>query len=114
MRLTTRCRVRTIMAIVSFVALGFGVTLELKNHAERDRLLRRQADRYREAAIHHRRALECKVAEAGQQPYRPAERAKLLAGDHVRSQMPPNGFRSWQAEFDDHQFWGTRTYDEAD
>jgi hypothetical protein len=108
-----RFRVRAWMAIVALIALGFGVAFELKNRAERDRLLRRQADRYREAAIHHRRALECKAAEGRQLPYRPAERAKLLAADRVRTFLPPGGFRSWQAEFDDHLYWGTRSLDEA-
>jgi hypothetical protein len=115
MRLTTRFRVRTMMAIIAFIALGFGVTFELKNHAERDRLLRRRDDCYRQAAIHYKRALECKLAEDAQHPYRPAERVKLSASDRVRgSFMPPGGFRSWQAEYSDHLYWGSRMYDQAD
>ncbi len=114
MKLKIRLRVRTLMAIVAFVALGFGVAFELGNRAEQHRLLRRQADRFREAAIHNRRALECQAAEERQDPYRPAERAKLLAGERVRSPMPTGGFRSWPAELAHHQYWGTRNHDEAD
>jgi hypothetical protein len=102
------------MAIVVLIAFGFGVALELKNRGERDRLLRRQSDLYREAAIHHRRALECRDVEGRQVPYRPAERAKLLAADRVRTFLPPGGFRSWQAEFEDHLYWGSRTHDETE
>jgi hypothetical protein len=102
------------MAIIAFIALGFGVTFELKNHAERDRLLRRRDDCYRQAATHFKRAVECQRAEDAQDPYRPAERAKLLASDGVRSFIPPSGFRSWQVEFQDHLYWGTRFYDQAD
>jgi len=82
------------MAIVALIALGFSVAFELKNHAERDRLLSRRADDFREAAIHHKRALECMLTEDRQQPYRPAERAKLSASDRVRTFTPPGGFRS--------------------
>ena len=114
MRLPTRFRVRTMMTIVAMVAFGFGITFELKNHAERDRLLARQADQYRQAAIHHKRALECKVALETNQPYRPADRVKLLAGDRVRSPIPPGGFPSWQAEMLYHEYWGNRIYDQAD
>jgi hypothetical protein len=113
MKLPTRFRVRSMMTIVALVALGCGVAFELRNRAERDRLLRHQADRYRQAAIHHKRALECKVAEDRQVPYRPAERAKDLAADRVRSSMPPGGFRSWEDELGDHLYWGNRIYDEA-
>ena len=113
MRVTYRFRVRTLMALVALVALGFGATFEWKNHAELDRLLRLQADRYRQAAIHLKRAQECNVPEDSKYPYRPAERAKLLAGDRIRS-YPPGGFLSWQAERAHHLYWGGRIYDEAD
>ncbi len=113
MRLPTRFRVRTLMALVAFVAVGFGFTFELKNHVEWDRVLRARGDRYRDAAIHFRRAMECKVAQDSQDTYRPADRAKLLAGDRVRTFLPPGGFRSWGAEFEDHLYWGMRIYGEA-
>ena len=114
MRLPTRFRVRTMMAIVAIVALGFGITFELKNHADRDRRLTLQADLYRRAAIHFKRALECKAAKETHLPYRPADRAKLLAGDLVRSPVPPGGFPSWQAEMLNHEYWGARIYDQTD
>lgn len=114
MRLPIRFRVRTVMAIIALVALGFGITFELKNDAERDRLLWRQADLYRQAAIHHKRALECKVAEETHQPYRPLDRTKLLVGDRVRRPVPPGGFPSWQAEMLNHEYWGNRLCDQAD
>jgi hypothetical protein len=115
MRLPTRLRVRTMMAIIALIALGFAVAFEYKNHAERDRLLRLQADIYRDAAIHHKRALECNIAEERQDPYRPAERAKLLASDRAPGSFtPPGGFPSWEAERLHHQFWGNRIYDQAD
>ncbi len=101
------------MALIAVVALGLGVMFELHNHAELDRLLKRQADGYREAAIHHRRALECKLAAETQQPYQRAERAKLSASDRVRTFTPPGGFRSWEGELDDHLHWGYRSYDEV-
>ena len=113
MRLPTRFRVRTMMAIIALIALGFGVAFELKNHADRDRVLRVRADRYRDAAIHHRRALECKLAEDRHDPYPRAEPAKLLAGDRVRMFVPPGGFRSWEGEFDNQLQWGLRIHDEA-
>jgi hypothetical protein len=56
MRLRLRLRIQTLMAVI---ALAFGITFELKNHAERDRILRRRADCYREAAIHFRRLWKC-------------------------------------------------------
>jgi hypothetical protein len=114
MKLKTRLRTRTLMAIVALVALGISLAFEWKNHAERDRLLSRRADGFRQAAIHHKRALECKFGEERQQPYQPAERAKLLASDRVRSSTPPGGFRSWQAELLDHEHWGARMYDQAE
>ena len=114
MRLTTRFRVRTMMAIIALIALGFGVTFEVKNHAERDRLLRQQADAYGRAANHYRRALESVLAQESQQPYRPAERAKLLAGDRVSILTPPGGFRSWEHEYLHNRYWGDRIYDNTD
>ncbi len=114
MKLPIRFRVRTIMAIIAFIALGFSVAFELKNHAERDRLLRRRAEGFRRAAIHHNRTLECKLAWDRQAPYPPAERAKLLAGDRVGIPVPPGGFRSWEAEMLNHQHWGDRFFDVAD
>ena len=102
------------MAIVAVVALGFGVAFEWKNRVERDRLLGRQARCYRQAAIHHKRALECKDAEERQYPYRPAERARMLAADGVRGSVPSGGYRSWQAESEAHLHWGSRIYDEAE
>jgi len=102
------------MAIIALIALGFSVTFELKNHAERDRLLRVQADGFRKAAIHHKRALECQLAEDRQEPYRPADRAKLLASDRVPNLTPPGGFRSWEGERLHHQYWGNRLYDTVD
>jgi hypothetical protein len=102
------------MAIVALIGLGFALAFELKNHPERDRLLRGQADSYRQAAIHLKRALECKLGEEMQSPYRPSERAKLMAGDRAPTFTPPGGFRSWEAEFEDHLYWGARLYDQAD
>jgi hypothetical protein len=108
MKLTTRFRVRTLMAIVASVALGFGVTFELKNHAERDRLLKVQFKIYRYAAIHQMRALECKIAE-GKLPYRPAERMKLLSSDLTRGWLPGGVFPSWQVECEYHKYYpGTK------
>jgi hypothetical protein len=101
------------MALVALVALGFGATFELKDHIERDRLLRGRADRYRETATHLMRVLECTVAADRQDPYRPAERARELSGDRVRTFLPPGGFPSWQAELEDHRYWGVRIYGEA-
>jgi hypothetical protein len=114
MKLPTRFRVRTLMAIVALVAIGFSVAFELKNHAERDRLLRRRADGYRLAAIHRMRTLECKLAWDRQDPYSSVERAKLLAGDRVGMPIPPGGFRSWEGEMLNHQHWGDRFFDVAD
>jgi hypothetical protein len=113
MRPPTRFRVRTMMALIGLIALGFGVTFELKNHIERDRVLRRRADCYREAATHFMRAVECALSEERQVPYRPAERAKELSGDRVPTFRPPGGWSSWGAERDDHRYWGTRSYDEG-
>jgi hypothetical protein len=31
----------------------------------------------------------------------------------VRTFRPPTGFPSWQAELDDHRYWGDRIYGEA-
>jgi hypothetical protein len=56
MTLRPRFRVGTMMARIACIALGFGITFELKNHAERDRLVKRMAGCYREAAIHFMRA----------------------------------------------------------
>ena len=113
MKLPIRLRVRTLMAIIAFIALGFGVTFELKNHAELDRLLRRQAESNRQAAIHFRRALECKFADDRHDPYRPAERAKLLLSDRVMNFTSPGGFRSWDEEMQNHRYWGSRIYDQV-
>jgi hypothetical protein len=102
------------MAIVALIALGFGVAFELKNHADRDRLKSLQADGFRQAAIHYKRALECKLGDERKAPYPSVERAKLLASDGVRSSTPAGGFRSWQAELLDHEHWGARIYDQVD
>ncbi len=114
MRLPTRIRLRTMMAIIALIAVGFGSAFELKNHIQRDLALRVPADRYREVAIHHRRALECQFALDRHEPYHPAVRAKLRAADRVRSMMPPSGFASWGAELNDHLYWGERIYGEAE
>ncbi len=58
--------------------------------------------------------MECNVPEDSPYPYRPAERARLLAGDRVRGDPPSAGFPSWQAERSFHLYWGNRIYDEAD
>jgi hypothetical protein len=113
MRPPTRFRVRTLMAIVALVALGFGATFEARNHALRDQALRIRGDRHREAAIHFKRALECALAIERQEPYRPAERARELAGDRVRTLWPPGRCPSWGAELEDHRYWGYRIHDEA-
>src|SRR3954449_8686963 len=102
MRLTTRFRVRSMMAIVAVIALGFAVTFEWKNHADRAVLLRSTAGRYRDPATHLMRALECQDAARRQLAYRPAERAKLWAADNVRGYVPVNGFRSWEEEIENH------------
>jgi hypothetical protein len=114
MKLTPRFRTRTMMAIIALIALGISATFELKNHAERDQLLRRQAVGFRLAAIHHKRAVECQFAEEKHQPYQPTERAKLLAIDRAQFPIPPGGFRSWEHELLTHQFWGYRFYDVAE
>jgi hypothetical protein len=94
MTLRPRFRVRTMMAIIARIALGFGISFELKNHAERDRLLKRMAGCYREAAIHFMRAWECDGAEKVNKPYSSAERTKLWTvpnrhrpsvGHHIRA-----------------------------
>jgi hypothetical protein len=113
MRLPTRFRVRTVMAIVALVALGFGVTFEASNHALRDQALRIPGDRYREASIHFKRAVECQLAIERQEPYLPAERGKELAGDRVRNFWPLGSSPSWGAELQNHLYWGYRSYDEA-
>jgi hypothetical protein len=102
------------MSIVAIIAFGFGITFEWMNRADRVRLLRTAASRYRDAATHLGRALECQTAMERQLPYRPAERAKLWAADKVRGFVPANGFRSWEEEMQNHSYWGNRVYDEAD
>jgi hypothetical protein len=114
MSLTPRFRVRTMMAIIAFIAVAISVTFELKSHAERDRIVRRQADGFRLAAIHYRRALECQLAEEKHQPYGSAERAKLLVSDRAQFPIPPGGFRSWVHELLTHQHWSRRYYDVAE
>ncbi len=107
-------RVRTLMTIVAIVALSLSACFEWRNHAERDRLISRRADCYRNAAIHYKRALECQLAIAAKTPYQQGTRAKLLVGDRVRSFSLPGGFLDWQAEFRNHLYWGQRIQDEAD
>jgi hypothetical protein len=102
------------MVIVALLAVGLGVFLEAKNHIERDRMLRSQADGYRRAAIHFQRALECEQATECRKPYKPAERAKLLAGDRLGMPISPRGFRSWEHEMLNHQYWGNRVFDAVD
>ncbi len=113
MRRPYRFRVRTLMAIVAVVALGFGVAFELENHAERDRFLRVLSDRRREAMTHFMRAMECTLAMERSDPYHPAARATELRGDRVRTFLPPGGFRSWEGELEDHRYWGMRSHDET-
>jgi hypothetical protein len=114
MTLPARFKVRTLMAIIAVVAVGFGVAFEVKNHVERDQILRFRADNYRQVAIHFRRALECKRAAERLDPYPPAERARLLSGDGLRMQIPPGGFKSWEHELLNHQYWGSRIFDVTD
>jgi hypothetical protein len=111
MRLRPRLRVRTLMTIIAVIALAFGITFELKNHAERDRVLRRRADCYREAAIHFRRLLECDGANQSQTPYQSAERTKLWTSEFVLCPCMTGGFRSWESEYYQHLYWGTRIFD---
>ena len=111
MRLRLRLRVRTLLAIIAVIALAFGVTFELKNHAERDRVLRRRADCFREAAIHFRRLWECDGANRGQQPHESAERTKLWTSELVLSPRITGAFRSWESEYYQHLYWGTRIFD---
>jgi len=100
------------MAIIAFIALGFGITFELKKHAERDRVLRRRADCYREAAIHFRRAWECDGANRSQRRYQSAERAKLWTSELVLSPCTTGAFRSWESEYNLHLYWGQRIFDQ--
>jgi hypothetical protein len=114
MRLRPRLRVRTLMAIIAFIALAFGITFGLKNHAERDRVLRRRADCYREAAIHFRRLWECDGANRSQKPYQSAERTKLWTSEFVLCPCMTGGFRSWESEYYQHLHWGTRIFDQVE
>jgi hypothetical protein len=114
MTLPARFKVRTLMAVIAVVAVGLGVAFEVKNHVERDRILRFRADSYRQVAIHFRRALECKHAAERLDPYPPAERARLLSGDRLRMPIPPGGFKSWEHELLNHQYWGNRIFDVTD
>ncbi len=113
MRLRPRLRVRTLMAIIAVIALAFGITFELKNHAERDRVLRRRADRYREVAIHFRRAWQCDGARRSQKPYQSAERTKLWTSELVSPCMTV-AFPSWESEYNQHVYWGQRIFDQLD
>jgi hypothetical protein len=110
MKLTSRFRVRTLMALVALVALGFGVAFEVRNHAERDRLLKARLNPYRHASVHLMRALECKSAMDRQAPYRQAKRMELLSSDPTRGRLPVGPFRSWQEEFEWHMYWGNRLF----
>ncbi len=56
------------MVIVAIVAFTFATAFELKNHAEQDRLLRRQLNRYKLATGSFSRALECQHAIANMLP----------------------------------------------
>jgi hypothetical protein len=114
MRLRPRLRVRTLMAIIAVIALAFGITFELKNHALRDRMLRRRAECYREAAIHFRRAWECDGANRSQTPYQSAERTKLWTSELVLSPCITSAFRSWESEYLQHFYWGNRIFDQID
>lgn len=114
MRLIARFRVRSMMAIVVVVALGFGLAFEWKNRADRVNLLRKSATLLRDASIHRMRALECQNASKRKLLYRPAERVKPWAADGVRGFPPVNGFRSWDEEMENHCYWGDRFYDQAD
>jgi hypothetical protein len=102
------------MATVALIALGFGVTFEVRNRAERARLLRRAADRYREAAVHMMQAMECQRGAQHKLPYPRAERAKQWAADGIRPSVPAGGFNSWEHEGENHEYWGRRAYDEID
>jgi hypothetical protein len=109
-----RPRVRTLMAIIAVIALACGITFELKNHAERDRVLRRRADCYREAAIHFRRAWECDRANRSEKPYQSAERTKLWTSELVLSPCITFAFRSWESGYLQHLYWGNRIFDQID
>jgi hypothetical protein len=102
------------MAIIAVIALAFGITFELKNHVQRDRLLRRRADCYREAAIHFRRARECDGAHRSQRPYQSAERVKLWTSELVLSPCITSAFCSWESECNQHLYWGNRIFDQID
>jgi hypothetical protein len=102
------------MAIIAVIALSFGITFELKNHAQRDRLLRRRADCYREAAIHFKRAWECDGAHRSQRPYQSAERVKLWTSELVLSPFITSAFPSWESEYNQHLYWGNRIFDQID
>ena len=114
MRLRPRLRVRTLMAIIAVIALAFGITFELKNHAQRDQMLRRRAECYREAAIHFRRAWECDGANRSQKPYQSAERTKLWTSELVISPCITGAFRSWESEYLQHLYWGNRIFDQVE
>jgi hypothetical protein len=111
MRLAPRIRVRTLMAVIALVALGFGITFELKNHADRDRLQRRRIKCYREAAIHFMRAGQCNVNAKSQKPYNSPVRAKLWASELVLSPCGAGYFQSWESEYNQHLYWGNRIFD---
>jgi hypothetical protein len=110
MKLRPRFRVRTITAVIALIALGFGMTFELKNHIERDRLLKRRADCYREAALHFLRLRECDRAEKDHLPYSSSERIKLWTRDFVISPCLAGGFGSWESEYNQHLYWGDRVF----
>jgi hypothetical protein len=114
MKLRPRLRVRTLMAIIAVIALAFGITFELRNHAERDRVLRRRADCYREVAIHFRRAWECDGANRSQKPYKSTERTKLWTSELVLSPCVTVAFPSWESEYLQHLYWGTRIFDQVE
>jgi hypothetical protein len=111
MRLRLNIRVRTMMAIIAVVALGFGIAFELKNHADRDRLQRRRIKCYREAAIHFMRAWQCDGAARSQKAYPVAERTKLWASEIVLSPLNAGYFQSWESEYNQHLYWGNRIFD---
>jgi hypothetical protein len=93
------------MAIIALVAVGLGVRIELNNHIQRDRIIKKMLMQYRDESTYTMRALECQRAHDSKLPYHPFERLKLVSSlPGIRGALPYAGFGSWEAESDYHLY----------
>jgi hypothetical protein len=104
-----RVSIRTLLAIVSAVAVILAAISEVWNHSRCDELTSKVMSYYMAANWHHREAICCRTMTS---PYPVAERSKANRGYYPGTL--PGSVTTWQEEAAFRETWGGKLEAKAD